>query len=59
MEVHRILGHGFSEIVYKDALMLEAELKDISTEREKEFKIEYKKSYYNIPFLLILFYFMK
>ena len=44
MEVHRILGHGFSEIVYKDALMLEAKLKDISTEREKEFKIEYKQA---------------
>ena len=44
MEVHRILGHGFSEIVYKDALMLEAKFKDISTEREKEFKIEYKQT---------------
>jgi GxxExxY protein len=44
MEVHRILGHGFSEIVYKDALMLEAKHKDILTEREKEFKIEYKQT---------------
>ena len=30
-------------LVYKDALMLEAELNDISTEREREFKIEYKQ----------------
>lgn len=44
MEIHRILGHRFSEIVYKDALMLEAELSDISTEREREFKIEYKQT---------------
>ena len=44
MEIHRILGHGFSEIVYKDALMLEAELNNISTEREREFKIEYKQT---------------
>ncbi len=44
MEVHRILGHGFSEIVYKDALMYEAMLKEIHAEREKEFRIEYKQT---------------
>ena len=44
MEVHKILGHGFSEIVYKDALMLEAKFKNICAEREKEFKIEYKQT---------------
>ncbi len=43
MEVHRILGHGFSEIVYKDAMTLEAHSKGIHLEREKEFKIEYKQ----------------
>ncbi|MEO8860192.1 MAG: GxxExxY protein [Ginsengibacter sp.] len=43
MEVHKILGHGFSEIVYKDAMMIEAELKDIQIHREKEFRIEYKQ----------------
>ena len=36
MEVHRILGHGFSEIVYKDALVFEAKQKAIQIEREKE-----------------------
>ena len=44
MEVHRILGYGFSEIVYKDAIVHEANLKNIQMEREKEFKIEYKKT---------------
>jgi GxxExxY protein len=44
MEVHRILGHGFSEIVYKDAIMVEANLNSIKVEREKEFKIEYKQT---------------
>ena len=43
MEVHKILGHGFSEIVYKDALMIEAELRDIKIHREKEFRMEYKQ----------------
>ncbi len=43
MEVHRILGHGFSEIVYKDAMMVEAELRNIQIQREEEFKIEYKQ----------------
>lgn len=44
MEVHKILGHGFSEIVYKDAIVQEANLKNIQLEREKEFKIEYKQT---------------
>lgn len=42
MEVHRILGHGFSEIVYKEVLVLEAKQKGIQIELEKEYKIEYK-----------------
>ncbi len=42
MNVHRILGHGFSEIVYKDAMTHEAKLRGITIEREKRFSIEYK-----------------
>ena len=42
MEVHRILGSGLSEIVYKDALEYEFKKNDIPFEREKEFKIQYK-----------------
>ena len=44
MEIHRIPGHGFSELFYKDALMLEGELNNISTERERELKIQYKQT---------------
>ena len=40
MEVHRILGKGLSEIVYKDAL--EFNRKNISYEREKKYEVEYK-----------------
>ncbi len=42
MEVHRILGFGFSEIVYKDALEMEALNQQIPFNREKEFSVNYK-----------------
>ena len=42
MEVHRILGPGLLEIVYKDALEIEFKNNNIPFEREKEFSIEYK-----------------
>ncbi|GCC51960.1 GxxExxY protein [Chryseotalea sanaruensis] len=47
MEVHRVLGHGFSEIVYKDAMELEIKTKNIFFEREKEFLIDYKGTILN------------
>jgi GxxExxY protein len=43
MEVHRILGRGFLEIVYKDALEYELKERGIPYQREKEFSIQYKK----------------
>ncbi len=42
MEVHKILGKGHSEVVYKDALEYEFKLNNITFEREKEYKIHYK-----------------
>ncbi|MBP6810150.1 MAG: GxxExxY protein [Saprospiraceae bacterium] len=42
MEVHRILGSGLLEIVYKDALEYEFKLLGIPYEREKEYSIDYK-----------------
>ena len=42
MEVHRLLGNGFSEIVYKDALEHELRTNSIHFEREKKFSITYK-----------------
>lgn len=43
IEIHKILGHGFLEIVYKDALEYEFRRKNIFYQREKEFLIPYKK----------------
>ena len=43
MEVHRNLGCGLLEIIYKDALEIEFRANNIAFEREKEFKIHYKE----------------
>ncbi|GAB4477651.1 MAG: hypothetical protein OHK0057_27640 [Thermoflexibacter sp.] len=42
MEIHRLLGGGLAEIIYKDALEYELKQHQISYEREKEFKVQYK-----------------
>ena len=42
MEVHKILGKGHSEVVYKDALEYEFQLNGIPYEREKTYRIAYK-----------------
>ena len=42
MEVHRNLGPGLLEIIYKDALEIEFTQNSIPFEREKEYSIKYK-----------------
>lgn len=42
MEIHKILGNGFLENVYKDALEVELELNNFAFKREREFNIIYK-----------------
>ena len=42
MEVHRNLGPGLLEIIYKDVLEIEFRENSIPFDREKEFLIEYK-----------------
>lgn len=42
MEVHRNLGPGLLEIIYKDAIEIELKENNIFFEREKEFIIDYK-----------------
>ncbi len=42
MEVHKILGKGHSEVVYKDALEYEFKTNSIPFEREKIYEIKYK-----------------
>jgi GxxExxY protein len=56
MEVHRILGRGFLEVVYKDALEYELKERGIPYKREKEYTIQYKKAVlprkYNADFVV-------
>ena len=42
MEVHRELGMGFREIIYKDALEYEFQQRSIPYERERPFVVKYK-----------------
>jgi GxxExxY protein len=42
MEVHKELGMGFKEIIYKDALEIEFQQLNIPYQREKLYQVEYK-----------------
>jgi len=42
MEVHRELGKGHDEIIYKDALEYEFSINHIGFSREREYLIQYK-----------------
>ena len=42
MEIHRILGKGHDEIIYKDAFMIELSRASVPFSREKRYQVEYK-----------------
>ncbi|MCP5522278.1 MAG: GxxExxY protein [Verrucomicrobiales bacterium] len=42
MEIHRGLGKGHVEIIYKDAVVVELRQAGIAFEREKQFEVTYK-----------------
>jgi len=44
IEIHKILGAGFLEIVYKDAFEYETLKQNFQYEREKEYLIHYKET---------------
>jgi len=44
LEVHKTLGNGFKEIVYKEAMELEFKRLSIPYDREKKFEIYYKET---------------
>ena len=42
MEIHRELGKGHDEVIYKDALVVELSRASIPFDREKKYEITYK-----------------
>lgn len=42
MEVHNELGHGFAEVVHKDALQFEFDAHNIVYQRERKYAVYYK-----------------
>lgn len=42
MEVHKVLGNGFQEVIYQRALEIEMTQQDLTFEREYEMDIYYK-----------------
>jgi GxxExxY protein len=55
MEVHTILGCGFLEAVYQEALAIEFEKRNIPFKQEKKLEVEYKdhtlSKYYEADFI--------
>ena len=42
MEIHRELGKGLDEVIYKDALVVELQRAKISFDRELKYEVSYK-----------------
>jgi GxxExxY protein len=42
MEVHKILGNGFQEVIYQRALSIEMNMQNLDHIREKEMPLQYK-----------------
>lgn len=57
MEVHKKMGAGFSEVIYKEALEIEFTHRGIHFEREKKFSVEYRgqqlKHHYFADFVVL------
>ena len=51
-EVNRVLGHGFLEKVYENALMLELRLRGLKAESQVPLKVYYKENMVYINFLI-------
>lgn len=55
MEVHKVLGHGFLEPVYQEALAIELKMRNIPFQREVDLEVSYKgkplRTSYRVDFI--------
>jgi len=42
MEIHRELGKGYDEVIYKNALVVELQRSNIPFSRERKYEVDYK-----------------
>lgn len=59
MEVHRILGHGFLEPIYQEAMEIESKLRGLPFESQKVLQIHYKEHWLKKEYVADLVYFGK
>ncbi len=59
MEVHTVLGSGFLEAVYQEALELESRSRQLPFESQKVLKIHYKEHFLQKEYIADLIYFDK
>ena len=57
IEVHRVLGHGFLEAVYQEALEIESQTRGLPFESQKPIKIRYKEHFLKKEYIADLVYF--
>ena len=53
MEIHKELGMGFKEVIYKDALEIELRNNNIPYVRESNLKLYIRVSFFRIDLMLI------
>ena len=59
IEVHRILGQGFLEPVYQEALEIESRVRGLAFEAQKTLQIQYKEFILKKEYVADLVYFEK
>ncbi len=57
IEIHRVLGHGFLEPVYQEALEIESTVRKLPFEAQKDLQIHYKEHLLKKEYIADLIYY--